>query len=80
MINFYAVAIAALSAGTFAYLLGASKEWSKHRVTIKEFNELAAYSNAVTSELSILRTAGDENAVGSRHPSLARRPHLQLVK
>jgi hypothetical protein len=81
MLNFYAISIAALSAGTVAYLLGASREWDKHRQTIRDFNELAHYANAVTLEVSGLRAASKaENAVGSRHPSLARRPHLNLVK
>jgi hypothetical protein len=81
MLNFYAISIAALSAGTVAYLLGASLEWERHRKTIREYNELAHYANAVTIEVSGLRAASKaENAVGSRHPSLARRPHLLLVK
>lgn len=79
MINFYAVIIAALSAGTFAYLLGASREWEAHRRTITEYNDLAAYSNEISAELFTLRTASD-CAVGSGHPSLVRRPHLTLVK
>lgn len=80
MMTFYIVAITALCAGTLSYLLGASLEWSKHLVTINEYQELITYSNAVTTELSDLRAAGDENAVGSRHPSLVRRSHLSLVK
>jgi hypothetical protein len=80
MVTFYMVAIAALSSGLACYVLGASKEWEKHRRTIVDYNDLAAYSNEISAELFILRTAGDENAVGSRHPSLVRRSHLQLVK
>jgi hypothetical protein len=80
MINFYAVTIAALSAGTVAYLLGASREWTNHRVTIADYQRLAAYSNAVTNELQILRTANSEIAMGSGHPSPVRRSHLELVK
>ena len=79
MINFYAVMIAALSAGTVAYLLGASREWESHRRTIADYNDLALYANEVSSELFDLRTASD-CAVGSGHPSLARRSHLHLVK
>lgn len=79
MVTLYAVIIAALIAGTFGYLLGASREWENHRRTITEYNDLAAYSNEITSELFALRTAGGE-AVGSGHPSIARRSHLQLVK
>jgi hypothetical protein len=79
MINFYAVMIAALSAGTVAYLLGASREWESHRRTIADYNDLALYANEVSAELFDLRTASD-CAVGSGHPSLARRSHLHLVK
>ena len=79
MLTVYAVAFTAITTGTLAYLLGASKEWEKHRKTIDEFNDLASYSNDITRELSGLRAAGDV-ALGSRHPSLARRSHLQLVK
>jgi hypothetical protein len=79
MLTIYAVLFTAITTGTFAYLLGASKEWEKHKKTIDEFNDLASYSNDITRELSGLRAAG--NAVeGYRHPSLARRSHLQLVK
>ena len=80
MLNFYALAIVGLSAGTVGYLLGASKEWTNHRVTIGNYKRLIAYSNAVTKELSGLRTVGDESAVGSRHPSPVHRSHLQVVK
>jgi hypothetical protein len=79
MINFYAVIIAALSAGTVAYLLGASREWEAHRRTIADYNDLALYANEVSAELFDLRTAGD-CAVGPGHPSLVRRSHLHLVK
>jgi hypothetical protein len=79
MVTLYAVIIAALSAGTFGYLLGASREWEAHRRTIADYNDLALYANEVSAELFDLRTAGD-CAVGSGHPSLARRSHLQLVK
>jgi hypothetical protein len=79
MVNFYALAITAICAGTLAYLLGASKEWERHLKTIDEFNDLASYSNDITRELSGLRAAGNA-AEGSRHPSLSRRSHLQLVK
>jgi hypothetical protein len=79
MINFYAVIIAALSAGTVAYLLGASREWESHRRTIADYNDLALYANEVSAELFDLRTA-DDCAVGPGHPSLVRRSHLHLVK
>jgi hypothetical protein len=79
MVTFYMVAIAALTSGLACYVLGASKEWEKHRRTIVDYNDLAAYSNEISAELFILRTAGGE-AVGSGHPSLARRSHLKLVK
>jgi hypothetical protein len=80
MLNFYAITLAALSAGTVAYLLGASKEWTNHRITIADYQRLAAYSNAVTNEVAILRAANGGNAMGSGHPSPVRRPHLELVK
>lgn len=80
MLNFYAITIAALSAGTVAYLLGASKEWTNHRVTIADYQRLAAYSNAVTNEVAILRAASRGIAMGSEHPSPVHRPHLELVK
>jgi hypothetical protein len=79
MVTFYMVAIAALSSGLACYVLGASKEWEKHRRTIVDYNDLANYSNEISAELFILRTA-DDCAVGSGHPSLVRRSHLKLVK
>jgi hypothetical protein len=79
MVAFYMIAIAALSAGTFGYLLGASREWEAHRRTIADYNDLALYANEVSAELFDLRTAGD-CAVGSGHPSFVRRSHLHLVK
>lgn len=79
MVTFYMVAITGLTSGTVAYLIGASKEWEKHRRTVADFNDLAAYSNEIVNELIILRAASGE-AVGSGHPSITRRSHLQLVK
>lgn len=79
MITFYAVAIAALSAGTFGYLLGASKEWELHRASIKTHNELAAYSNQIIGELETLRTAAVVSPWGPMNPSSNRRPHLKSV-
>ena len=64
----------------FFHLLGSANEWHKHQQTIKAYNELAAYANELTIEVAGLRAASKaENAVGSRHPSLARRSHLNLV-
>ena len=80
MINLYALAITAICAGTLAYLLGASKEWERHKKTVEEFNDLASYANEITRELSGLRAAGEDYAVGYRHPSLSRRAHLKVIK
>tara|TARA_R110002126_G_scaffold28130_1_gene93806 strand:+ start:71 stop:313 length:243 start_codon:yes stop_codon:yes gene_type:complete len=77
---FYIATAWTLAVGLFFYLLGASNEWYKHQQTIKGYNELVIYTNAVTCELSDLRTVGDESAMGSRHPLPARRSHLKLVK